>query len=86
MAQISLTPITSAWSELTPTASTVYRIQNRGPEVVIAQEADSEPAEDNIAGVVIYPGKTCVYEKGTAAALFMRTLEGNATVNISTEA
>lgn len=85
MAQISLTAITTTWQEFSPTASTVYRMQNRGPETIIAQEGDTAPTENDIAGIMVEPGKTLVYEQGTAAALYLRTLRGNATINISTE-
>lgn len=86
MAQISFTQIDNTWYEFTPTAGTTYRIQNRGARPFVAQEADAEPQAGDVSGILVAPGKTLVYEKGSASALYIRTLEGVSTINVTTEA
>lgn len=84
MAQVELMELTTTWTALTPESDTVYHIQNRGSDIVIAQEADATP--DDMEGILIQPYKTLVYEKGTATALYLRAYSGTASVNVSTEA
>lgn len=85
MAQVEVKNLTSSWVALGSSSGTTYRIQNRGKDYVIAQEADSAPAASNTAGIIVQPFKTVVYEQGTGD-LYLRAFSGTASVNVSTEA
>lgn len=85
MAQVEVKNLTSSWEALGSSSGTTYRIQNRGANIVIAQEASSAPEAGNTDGIFVQPYKTVVYEQGTGD-LYLRAFSGTASVNVSTEA
>lgn len=67
---------------VTPTADTLYFIQNRGYGYLLAQESASAPTK--LEGVIIPPYKVLKYIKGTDN-LYIRSLKGTCSANITSE-
>lgn len=80
--------LTTEWVSLsdiiTVDASTTYYIQNRGANVLIAVEPDSEPSDDDTDGVLVQPYKILKYKKGTND-LYLRAFANMCSINISSE-
>ena len=87
MAQIKLEKLTKAWVAFSEIVGTVgnkeYVIQNRGgSDALVALEADSIPAADNQAGVIIQPNDIAVYVKGEQN-LYLRAFNSGCTINVT---
>lgn len=86
MSQVAIRKIGNSWVSLESIvaldSSTEYYLQNRGDDVLVACEADSEPQDNE--GVLILPYKTFNYKKG-AQNLYLKSFSANCTVNISDE-
>lgn len=77
--------ITNHWVALsdiiTVEENITYRIQNRGPEILMALEADSLP-DDSEEGDLILPMKQAPYEKGEQN-LYLRALKNMCAINVT---
>ena len=85
MAQKILSNLTTEWVAITdliiPEDGKNYSIQNRGPDMVIAQESASKPTDK--AGICIPSYKVLKYVKGTNI-LYLKSY-GVSEINISDE-
>lgn len=87
MAQIKLEKLTKTWTPFATIVGEVsdkeYVIQNRGgSDALVALEADSTPAADNQAGIIIQPNDIAVYVKGEQN-LYLRAFNLGCTINIT---
>lgn len=78
--------ITKEWVALSDIINNVeenviYRIQNRGPDKLIALEANSLPDESQ-EGDLVVPMKQGIYEKGSQN-LYFRAFENMCAINIT---
>lgn len=89
MAQVGFSKLTNEWVALsdiiTVDSNTVYRIQNRGIDKVIALESSSEPSDDVREGNEILPGKTGEYKKGTQDLYLKAASFSPCEINITSE-
>lgn len=88
MSQVEFEPLTNEWTALsdiiTVSADAKYYIQNRGADVLVALEADSEPDADSLDGTMILPYKVAEYKKGTQD-LYLRAFNRSCAINITSE-
>lgn len=87
MAQIKLEKLTKTWKPFAEIVGEVsnkeYVIQNRGgSDALVALEADSTPAADNQAGIILQPNDIAVYVKGEQN-LYLRAFNLGCTINIT---
>ena len=86
MAQIGFTQLTREWKPFADIVADIgtkeYIIQNRGSDTLVALEADSTPAANNYAGVLILPNDCAVYVKGEQD-LYLRAFNQNCSINVT---
>ena len=86
MAQIKFEKLTKTWKPFAEIVGTVgskeYIIQNRGYDTLVALEADSTPASDNQAGILITPNDCAVYVKGDQD-LYLRAFNQNCSIKVT---
>jgi len=86
MSQIGFETLTEEWTPITdietPVQDRTYFIQNRGPGLLLAQEAAAEPTTE--AGIIVEPFKMLKYVAGTDT-LYLRALSGKCAVNVTDE-
>lgn len=84
MSQVAIKTLTTEWVDFntvqTPSADTLYYIQNRGPNAMLAQESDSVPTTEE--GIVVPPYSVLKYKLGSQT-LYLKSLNGTCTINIS---
>lgn len=84
--QIDFGNITAEWMPfsdiVTPEPGVVYRIQNRGPDVLVLLEASSLPSADAEGGDLVHPYLQAIYEKGEQN-LYLKALNNECSVNIT---
>lgn len=85
MADIALEQLTTTWVDLDTKDSLVsdtdYLIQNRGADFCLAF-VGSQPAADDIDGVIIAPMMQVHYKKGTGT-LYVRAYNSSCSINVS---
>ena len=87
MAQVGFDKgLTTEWVKLSDeyifASGKTYYIQNRGPDMLLTLEPDSEPSESEDAGDVWLPHERVTYEVGTND-LYVRALNSTCSINIS---
>ena len=61
-----------------------YYIQNRGADILLAQEAGEAPQADNVNGTLIKPYEVAKY-KANGGDLYLRAYNSNCSVNITSD-
>lgn len=89
MAQIDFQRLTKTWTSFasvvgTVNTDTIYYIQNRGTDVLVALELASEPTGSTQAGVMVLPNNVVVYKKGTQD-LYLRAFNSTCSINVTSE-
>ena len=86
MAQEGLSELSGEWVALSDIITVdddgTYYIQNRGSDILLAQESASEPTDSN--GVLVKPFEVLKYQKGTGS-LYLKAYTEVCTINITSE-
>ena len=88
MAQEAFEQLTSEWvalsDKITVDEDANYYIQNRGADILLAQEAGEAPQADNVNGTLIKPYEQAKY-KANGGDLYLRAYNSNCSVNITSD-
>lgn len=88
MAQEAFEKLTNEWTALsdkiTVDEDATYYIQNRGSDVLLAQEAGATPTSDDVNGVLVKPYEVAKY-KVNGGDLYLRAYSSNCSVNITSD-
>ena len=88
MAQEAFEQLTNEWvalsDKITVDEDANYYIQNRGADILLAQEAGETPQADNVNGTLIKPYEQAKY-KANGGDLYLRAYNSNCSVNITND-
>ena len=88
MAQEAFEQLKNEWvalsDKITVDEDANYYIQNRGADVLLAQEAGEAPTADNVNGTLIKPYEQAKY-KANGGDLYLRAYNSNCAVNITSD-
>lgn len=88
MAQEAFEQLTNEWvalsDKITVDEEANYYIQNRGADILLAQEAGEAPTADNVNGTLIKPYEQAKY-KANGGDLYLRAYNSNCSVNITSD-
>ena len=88
MAQEAFEQLTNEWvalsDKITVDEDANYYIQNRGADILLAQEAGETPQADNVNGTLIKPYEQAKY-KANGGDLYLRAYNSNCSVNITSD-
>ena len=88
MAQEAFEQLKNEWvalsDKITVDEDANYYIQNRGADILLAQEAGEAPTADNLNGTLIKPYEQAKY-KANGGDLYLRAYNSNCSVNITSD-
>ena len=88
MAEEAFEQLTNEWvtlsDKITVDEDANYYIQNRGADILLAQEAGETPQADNVNGTLIKPYEQAKY-KANGGDLYLRAYNSNCSVNITSD-
>ena len=88
MAQEAFEQLKNEWvalsDKITVDEDANYYIQNRGADILLAQEAGETPQADNLNGTLIKPYEQAKY-KANGGDLYLRAYNSNCSVNITSD-